>query len=708
MQVLQQNAAACPAATIAAPGGRRLRSLLLLPLVAMVVCGFSLTAAPAASAAKGQALQPYSGPVTRAGRASQPAPKGPSATPPGARRAIPLRSPDSARLPRAREGAPSRSPGGAEPAPRAPSPQPRAALFNGLNKLGMSAAQSGGAVTPPDTTGAIGPSNYVEFVNGTGITTYDRELNALTGPLSLQSFVRFSEDEVFDPQIQWDQNWGRWIYAMDDIELGAEIGPGEFEEEHYIAFGWSKTADPTSLTTEFTGEGLGAGWCEYFIFTEPVLDDYPKLGHSDSGITIGTNVFNELEEFQGSRLWSIAKPANPETCPELGSGSIGVTGALHTADGNLAFTPVPANTADSSPDNYVVAADFPGGGPQHQIMGWHVSGAGAGAAVVADGNMNVATYDFPDFVPQPGTPEKIDTMDTRLTSAVAVTDPDAGQEAVWTQHTVNGPGGRSVVQWYDLLPGTQTVRQEGTISDPSQFVFNGAISPARQGDSAAIDFNRGSATLFPEMHAQSRDRDTSLGQMEGDVLLGTSAGAAEDLSCNIFEAEPEPCRWGDYAGASPDPSAGGVVWGSNQGLAAPIGEQARWTTRNFALLSDIRAPAAPTISGTDPAEPGKRQQPQGEGQRRESLDGPRLQVEPTARARSPPKVAPTASARRVSRSASPTTHTVQLSATATDDAGNTSPCSDSVSYTEVTRSHRAASQSPARLRWSSAAGRSSS
>ena len=557
------------AAALATADWRRRLRLLLLPITAMVIWASSLVAVAPASAAQGQALRPYTGPSTRSGKASQPAPEGPSGTSPTANRAIPLLTPDPAGLRRAKAAAASRL-SGAAPFPPTLSPLPKASVFNGLNKAGMSAEESGGNVTPPDTTGAIGPSNYVEFVNGTGITAYDRELNAVSGPVALEEFINHPSDEVFDPQIQWDVNWGRWIYAMDDIEG---------KNKNYIAFGWSKTADPTDLSTEQPGKGLGAGWCEYFIGTGKQFDDYPKLGHSSSGITIGTNVYRAF--FEGSRLWSIAKPANPQTCPELGTGAIGATELPLESEGELAFTPVPANTADSSANSYVVAADTPFGG-ETQIMGWHISGAGASATLVEDGNMEVASYAVPANVPQPGTTQVIDSLDGRLTNAVAVSDPAVGEEAVWTQHTVDGPGGHSVVRWYELLPGTQTVRQEGTISDPSQFVFNGAISPTKHGDAAAVDFNRGSSTLFPDMHAQSRDPTTPLGETEGDVLLGTSEGHAVDFSCHISKGEP--CRWGDYAGASPDPVQAGVVWGSNQGLAAPVGEDSRWTTRNFALV----------------------------------------------------------------------------------------------------------------------------
>jgi hypothetical protein len=593
---------------IAAPGIGRVR-LALLPFAIAATVTFVLSAvvAPGAGAA-GQAVRLRG--VTASIAKRTPEGSGTAAT---GRRSIPLLSPNPAKLRRAKARAARRAALGGTLSPQRLSPQlsplPRAAVFGGLNSAGMFADEFSG--TPPDTTGAIGPSQYVEFVNSIGITAYDRStLSPVAGPVSLGEFIRFPTDNVFDPQIQWDQSWGRWIYAMDDVEE-IEIGPEEFEVTNFLAFGWSKNADPTNLSTEFPGEGLGAGWCEHFLETGPQLNDYPKLGHGNSGITIGANVFDDAtEEFVSARIWSIAKPTSPETCPEFGeegltAGAFGSAAEpLETADGDIVFTPVPANNADSSPNSYVVAADFFAFSSDPQIMAWQIEGGGAGATLVEDGNIDVSPFDVPANVPQPGTKEVIDSSDTRLTNAVAATDPAAGQEAVWTQHTVNGPLGRSAVRWYELLPETHTLRQKETISDPNQFVFNAAISPTAQGDAAAIDFNRGSETLFPEMHAQSREAGTPLGQMAKDILLGTSTGPAVDFSCN--KAKGEPCRWGDYAGASPDPSVPGVVWGSNQGLAKPIvgeEENARWTTRNFALSTGAAPSSAPSTPPALPVPP---------------------------------------------------------------------------------------------------------
>jgi hypothetical protein len=452
-------------------------------------------------------------------------------------------------------------------------PAPQAVVVNGLNQPGMGATDNSAANqgTPPDTTGAIGPNHYVEFVNSK-VGVYQRSNLSLVSTRNLDPFVGFSGDNVFDPQIQWDQQGGRWLYVNDDIDAS---------NHNYLDFGWSKTSDPSDLVN---------GWCRFRFTTDSgntrFLEDYPKLGHDNQHILIGTNS-TRGNSFFTAHIYSIPKPANGVTTCTAPS-PISVFGSpgspLTTSDGDVAFTPVPANTADSLAAGYVVAADSPYFvATPSQLMAWHVGGTATAPALIQDGNMNVTAFNFPANVPQPGTTKVLDSSDTRLTQAVAHADPQAGgAEAVWTQHTVDGPGGRSVVRWYELLPASLTVRQLGTVQDPSLFVFNGAISPASDGTTAAIDYNTGSGGTNGELvkiKAQSRNSATALGQMSGEVVLGTSSAINQDFSCT-------PCRWGDYAGASPDPNSPQGIWGSNQ-LNGPTTTNPAWLTRNFELTDDF-------------------------------------------------------------------------------------------------------------------------
>jgi hypothetical protein len=464
---------------------------------------------------------------------------------------------------------------------RAPAPggatsiAPDAVVANGRNQPGLGATDNspGNQGTPPDTTGAIGFDHYVEFVNSK-VGVYSRTSLGLTASTDLDVFVGRSGENLFDPQIQWDQQGGRWLYVADDVDA---LG------RNYLAFGWSKTADPSDLA---------GGWCKFRVSTDvgntKFLEDYPKLGHDNQHILFGTNS-TRGNSFFTAHVYSLPKPASGDTsCPATPAVSVfgSPSTPLTTSDGTVAFTPVPANTADSLAAGYVVAADAPYfvASPS-QIMVWHVGGTATAPTLVSDGNMNVTPFAFPANVPQPGTTNVIDSADTRLTQAVAHADPLAGgAEAVWTQHTVDGAGGRSVVRWYELLPATLGVRQLGTIQSTTQFVFNGAISPAFDGTTAAINYNTGSASQLVGIRAQSRAGATTLGQMTGEIVLGTSSAIDQDFSCT--SPNGPPCRWGDYAGASPDPVEVQAVWGSNQ-LNGPTTSDPAWLTRNFQIVDSL-------------------------------------------------------------------------------------------------------------------------
>jgi hypothetical protein len=435
-----------------------------------------------------------------------------------------------------------------------------------VNAAGLSADDEGRNATPPDTTGAIGPLHYVEFVNSL-VGVYDRTL-VLVSQLDLATFAGFPGGNAFDPQILWDNAGNRWFYA-------ADVGMAT------LAVGWSKTADPSDLMT---------GWCQFFADTGALFHDFPKLGKDNNFMLIGTNVFSG-PAFVTSGIWAMSKPAAGDaSCTPPNATLFGSPASpLLNADGTRAFTPVPANTTDSSATGYIVAAhNVRDPGLHTKVMTWHMVSSAGTPSLVADGDITVGAFaDAPD-VPQPGTPFLIDTGDARLTQAVGRADPDAGgAQAVWTQHTIATPSGRSAVRWYEFLPGSRTVRQQGTVDDATDYIFNGAISPSSAGNDAAIFYNRASGTLTPVIGAQSRTTITPLGSMDpGELLLATSVDADQDFSCN-----PPPgrsCRWGDYAAATPDPTLIGTVWGTSQVtglLVDPVLKGAQWTTQNFAVTT---------------------------------------------------------------------------------------------------------------------------
>ena len=497
---------------------------------------------------------------------------------PTTRAAHPLRTMHPEALKAAKErAAAAAAPTSAGAQPTAAAATPTGTIFNGLNKPGLSAADEGNAATPPDTTGAIGPTRYVEMVNQL-VGVYDRSTLALISSLDFGTFAHVPSGlGTSDPQIQWDPVANRWLYAMVGIKTGG----------NYLLFGWTKTTDPGNLS---------GGWCNYGVATGSSLQDYPKLGHDANYVTIGSNVYDDSKPgfpFVTAQIWAFPKPAATDTTcssPVNATFFADSTHLLKNSDGTLAFTPVPANTTDSGND-YIVSARDVTLASASKVMVWHMA-AGTAPALVADGDVAVSTYSMPPSVPQPGTRYLIDSLDGRLTQAVVRFDPAAGAEAVWTQQTI-GASGRSVVRWYEFIPSAGVVRQQGQIASAADFYWNAAVSPSAAGNDAAIFYNRGSANQLALIGAQTRTSTTPLSQTDaGETVLATSAApVTEDAfqtNCN-----PNPCRWGDYSGATPDLVNSHVVWGSNQIAGPPFFGFAQWQTQNFAIST---VPPAPDFS----------------------------------------------------------------------------------------------------------------
>jgi hypothetical protein len=458
---------------------------------------------------------------------------------------------------------------------------PLAAVAAGVNQQGLGPS----GVTPSDSTGAIGPIHYIEMVNAQ-VGLFDRSLNSLATPAFLPTFVGASSGgEVGDVQVQWDQQAGRWLYvALEGYNNSTN---------NFLAFGWSKGGDTIALTL------ANSDWCNFHIPTGTDLHDFPKLGHDANFILIGANVYANAATFTTSAIWAIPKPAAGDvSCAAPVAKEFGSAAAplKHLPpDSSIAFTPVPSNAADGAATAYIVAAD-----PAF-IGVWHVSPSMVGACMtppclVADGEIRISAWNpagATDYlVPQPGGNATIDGLDGRLTQAVQHSDPGAGgAETVWTQHTTQGSSGRTVVTWYELNPSAcangvcqgSAKRQEGLLSNPNLYLFNAAISPTSNGDAAVIHYNTGSAGTFVDVRAQSRGATDALNAMSGEFILRSSTVAENDFSCSSMGGPP--CRWGDYSGASPDPTSCSVVWGTNMlsGDTNAGGGAPTWVTQNFAL-----------------------------------------------------------------------------------------------------------------------------
>jgi hypothetical protein len=475
---------------------------------------------------------------------------------------------------------------------------PRVAVYNGLNKPGMNAVTN--QDTPPDSTGAIGPNNYVEMVNSE-IEVWRRADLSAVSTVTLDTFIGDTSGNPYcDGQVQWDPSSNRWLFSF--------LFCDPTQTTQYIVFGWSKTSDPTNLTAD--NSIPASGWCAFGLLT-PGLLDFDKLGHNSKYIIVGGNLYATPSfnpSFLTAAIYWLPKPAAGNTSCTLPAtlGQTSTSTQLKNGDNTTpAFTPVPVNTMTGATDGYVVSAYDPSGSngrtpaAKTKLAIWHLDSTGM---LHQNADITVPSFDVPTSAPQNGSSNLIDTLDARLTHAVG--DPTTG---IWFQHTVAGSSGRSVVRWYEIqvVGSVASKTQQGDIASATDWVFNGSISPRFDGLGAAIFYNRSSTAILPVIAAQDRRAATALGAMDpGEVVLATSTATdSENLSCGVGGF---PCRWGDYSAASPDPVQVGLVWGTNEFTPmASVLMNPSWGDENFAITvpgrdAAIQSSPAPTPS-RDPA-----------------------------------------------------------------------------------------------------------
>jgi hypothetical protein len=434
---------------------------------------------------------------------------------------------------------------------------------------GLSAA----AFAPSDSTGAVGTSNFIQLVNSQ-FAIYDKSSDSplATGPLTTLTGVSAS-DSVFDVQVIWDATTKRFYYAMDDVANATH---------NNLAFGFSKTASPDS--------GSSSDWCKYSISYGSQFPDFPKLGDSKYFTLIGVNVFAG-SVFTGADLLAIDKPPSGTSCPS--SPDLKVKSDLKTNSSTLAFTPVPANEIDSNGKGWAVAR--PVSTPSQKLSLFKVTkddDTGNAKIQQTATNLQVNQYDVPPDAPQGGSSTQVDTADARLTQGVAGVDPNHGDKfTIWTQHTIEGGAG-SKVRWYEINPSTPKLIQNGSASSGSLYEFDGAISPNRAvqgstqegGSRMLMNFSSSSSSAFPAIRMVSKDGGDS---QSSQVLVKQSPGPLAGLDCYKASDPTAPCRWGDYAAATPDPSDKSQIWNVSQWASGNIptcpgvGCVATWRTQNF-------------------------------------------------------------------------------------------------------------------------------
>ena len=420
----------------------------------------------------------------------------------------------------------------------------------------------GAVVAPPDANGAVGATEYVQWVNFQyGI--YDKFTGALiAGPIDGNSLwlAAFGEADPCggnnsgDPTAQYDKAAGRWV-LMQPV----------FKSPYYICVAVSQTSDAT-----------GAYNLYEFNMGSSELPDYPKLGiwpaSRNSGYFLTINNLKNGNVFIGPALCGMDRASmlagNTATMqcfqngPDYG-GLHGTNGASLPADFDGTILPPP--DADENFANFSNSrtVDF-----------WHMHVDFANSAKsTLTGPISVSVPGFSPLcgsrlicVPQQATNNKLDALGDRLMYRLAYRN-FGDHESLVANHSVT-ISKRGAVRWYEFQnPATPTLVQSGNVADSFLWYWMGSIAMDKAGD-IAVGFSTSSKTAFPSINYAGRQPSDPAGTMGVHTTQTTAGGGSQT---------DHLARWGDYSAISVDPTDDCTFFYTNEYLTSS--GSFNWSTR---------------------------------------------------------------------------------------------------------------------------------
>jgi hypothetical protein len=428
---------------------------------------------------------------------------------------------------------------------------PRSSLSSGVSFLGADFGDSG--FVPPDSMGAVGPTQVLVDVNGR-LRVFDRSGNQNPGELDVSDSTFWDSElppgvEPTDPGVEFDRLSGRWIVSAIDIEA--------HDNKVMLAVSDSATiTDETSFT--------------FFSFPESAplpppnpkrFADYPQLGVDANAIYVGVNEFtSSTGSFAATNLYVIQKSSVIEAGPMVVNGFRTVSSAAGVGPDS----PQPATDMDPSvASGYVV-------GPDNLVLNQmdvvRVNNPGTTTPTITTGlSVALPSMAQPLPVPAQGATGGLDALDDRFYEAMVARAPD-GSDSLWTAHNIRvnssgvgtSGGDRDGSRWYQVgnLNTTPSLIQSGTMFDTGgsnpRFFWMPSIAMNGQGH-ASLNTSTAGVGRFAEV--------ASSAHLASEPLGTTEAFDPTQSSNSTYNLGPDsPKRWGDYSQTVVDPNDNQTFW----------------------------------------------------------------------------------------------------------------------------------------------------
>lgn len=442
-----------------------------------------------------------------------------------------------------------------------------------LNFSGVSANGS----APPDTSGAVGATQYVQWVN-TEFAIFDKSTGALVqGPVAGNSLwsgfadAQCASSNDGDIIAQYDKSAGRWVMAQP-----------VFSSPYEYCIAVSTTSDATGTYNRYS-------------FSMPSFPDYPKLGIWPDAY------YGSFNLFQGNSFVGAYSCAFNRSAMLAGTAA---TGQCFTTPSEFSFLPSDLDGSTQppagSPAYYVDLGTL----SSLNLYRFHVDFANpANSTFTGPSVISVASYNEAcgggTCIPQPGTSNVLDSLGDRLMYRLAYRN-FGDHEALVTSHSVNA-GSTVGVRWYEIRSPSSSpaVFQEGTYSPDSTYRWMPSIAMDKSGD-IAVGYSASSSALHPSIRYSGRVPTDAAGTLETEnsILTGN------------FSQTGNLNRWGDYSSMSVDPADDCTFFYTNEYL--PSNGSFNWATQ-IASFKFSGCGGAPTPDFSLSASPTSRTVSQGSG-----------------------------------------------------------------------------------------------
>jgi hypothetical protein len=393
-------------------------------------------------------------------------------------------------------------------------------------------------VAPPDTTGAVGPNHYVQWVNlRYAIYTLTRDAsNNITAFNLVPGFPkngnvvwsgfggRCQSDNDGDPIVQYDQLADRWILT----QFAVSATP------YTQCVAVSQTSDPTG------------NYFRYSYSYSRNFNDYPKMGVWPDAYYITYNMFRNGASFVGNQVCAFERA-------QMLLGGAARQACAMTSNANHSLEPADLEGTTLPPagsPNFLMSITSTAVNFWRFAVNW---GTGTGTLTGPTAVAGVAAFSRAcgggTCIPQPGTTNQLDSLADRLMYRLSYRNLGT-REALVINHSVTSGTGVGV-RWYELTNAVgQTlasappvVRQQGTFAPTNDFRWMGSAAMDKTGG-IAIGYNiSNSTTIVPSIRYAYRGPADPLGTLGNETTILAGSGIQTATLT----------RWGDYSTIAIDP-----------------------------------------------------------------------------------------------------------------------------------------------------------